>query len=394
MNVRPSSGTLYPFLGLCLFGLLDLHAESSLGISPHKPAAGVPVVEIAGNFLVPYQEKIPGTDIQFEMIPIPGGVVLMGSAETEANHQPDEGPQVEVTVPPMWVAKCEVTWAEYKEYMALYRHFKRFQAEKQRKVTDANRIDAVTAPTPLFDPSHTFEYGEDPRQPAITATQYAAKQYSKWLSRITGRQYRLPTEAEWEYACRGGTTTPWSWGESDAEIEQYAWFQTNATAGPQIVGKKKANPFGLHDMHGNVAEWCVDHYTESGYSDMAGKKLTAFEAAKFGGPAYPRVVRGGSWEMPPENLRSAARLGSHDVDWKGEDPNIPLSPWWFSNDPARGVGFRLFRSYEPLNAEGIAKFWEIDNDDIRADVESRIQEGRGVLGLVDPELPKAIQALK
>lgn len=370
-------------------------AESSnKGISAEKPASG-PFVEVEGGFMVPYTERIPGTDVTFEMLPVPGGTYAMGSPENEENRRPDEGPQVQVKVEPMWVAKEEVSWAEYKQYMNLYSVFKEFEALQIRVVNEENKYDAITAPTELYDPSFTFEYGEEEDQPAVTMTQYSARQFTKWLSRVTGAQYRLPTEAEWEHACRGGTNSAYSWGQSADEIDAYAWYVDNAFEGLQPGAQKKPNPFGLCDMHGGVAEWTVDRYEENGYAELADKGvLTVAQAVRWPGVAYPAVARGGSWEMEPDALRSASKLASDDPAWKDEDPNYPKSPWWYTSDPARGVGFRLFRSYQPMSAEAIAKYWEMNTDDVRIDVQSRLSGGRGVLGLVDEELPAAMKSVE
>ena len=367
-------------------------ASEALGWSSSKPTSG-PFVEVNGRFMVPYQVTIPGSEVVFEMIPVPGGVSKLGSPDEEAGRSEDEGPQYEVELPPYWVGKCEVTWSEYKQFMSMYNLFKKFQTQGIRKVTDSNKGMAVTAPTPLYEPSFTYEYGEDPRQPAITMTQFAAKQYTKWLTGLTGNQYRLPSEAEWEHAARAGTTTAYSFGDDPSQLDEYAWFSDNADAGAKPVGTKKPNAWGLHDMHGNVAEWTVDQYGEEGYKSFAGKKLDRASSVKWPTVAYPRTVRGGSWEGDAEKVRSSARLGSHDEDWKDEDPNIPKSPWWFTTDPARGVGFRIVRSVEPLSAEEMTKFWEIDHEDIQLDVEIRMEEGRGAMGVADKTLPEDVRKL-
>lgn len=366
--------------------------ESTPGLSAQKPATGISV-KIDGGFMVPYTTTIPGTDVQFEMIPVPGGTFKFGSPDDAAEHRDDEGPQVEVVVDPMWVAKTEITWAQYQEFMNLYGIFKEFEAKRERTINDANRVDAITAPTVLYDPTFTYEYGEEPLQAAVTMTQYSAQQYTKWLSHITGQQFRLPTEAEWEYAARGGTTTAYSWGDNPEDAGDYAWFFDNADSGTVTVGTKKPNPFGLHDMHGNVAEWAVGQYNEDGYGWLGKKPVHAVEAVQWPENSSPCVVRGGSWEMDPPDLRSASRLASDDEEWKEDDPNFPKSPWWFTNDPARGVGFRIFRSHQPLSDKTIAKFWEPSAEDVIADVESRLIGGRGGLGLVDKSLPRAIKQL-
>ena len=388
--------SLFAFACLLLSSPQDIFADSpdaaSVGIAKTKPADG-PSVEVDGGFMVPYSFKIPGTDVTIDMVPIPGGTYMMGSPDDEDGRKDDEGPQIEVNVDPMWVAKTEINWAQYKEYMNLYAIFKEFESNGERTVSDDNKADAITAPTELYDASFTFEYGEEPQQPAVTMTQYSAQQYTKWLSRVTDQQYRLPTEAEWEYVARAGTKTTYYWGDGEDGIDDNAWYFDNCDEGVKAVGEKKPNPFGLYDMLGSVAEWTVNKYTEDGYVAFAGKKHQAVDMVNWNTDASPCVVRGGSWEMDPPELRCAARLGSDDEEWKSEDPNFPKSPWWFTSDPARGVGFRLFRSFKPLPKEKITLFWETSSEDVKADVESRLVGGRGGLGLVDKTLPEAIKKM-
>ncbi len=363
------------------------------GIVAAKPTDGISV-EIEGGFMVPYVATIPGTDVQFEMIPVPGGTFKLGSDASEEGRGEDEGPQVEITLQPYWVGKTEVTWAEYKRFMGMYKIFKNLQSQRIRRVDASNRADAITVPTPLYEPSHTFEYGEDPQQPAVTMTQYAAKQYSKWVSGLTGQQYRLPTEAEWEYAAEAGNGGPYSFGDDTSALAEYASFADTNSTGASKVGSKKPNAFGLHDMHGNVWEWTVDGYSSSGFGDLTPGPKTPFESANWPKSPYPRTVRGGGWQDGAERCRSAARMGSDDEEWKSEDPNVPLSPWWYTTDPARSVGFRLVRSAKPLSKEDIQKFWGIDHEDIELDVQARLDEGRGAIGLPVPELADELKKNK
>ncbi|QDV65704.1 Serine/threonine-protein kinase pkn1 [Crateriforma conspicua] len=380
------------FIALAALVGLTTHATAATpGIADEKPADG-PSVKVDQGYMVPYTVRIPGTDIEFEMIPVSGGTYQMGSPDSEEDRNDDEGPQVKVEVAPMWVAKTEVTWQQYKEYMRMYSIFKDFEARGERTVSDDNMTDAITAPTELYDPTFTYEYGEEPMQPAVTMTVYAAKQFTKWLSRITNQQFRLPTEAEWEYAARAGTTTAYSFGDTADDIDDYAWYFDNALDGPGLVATKKPNAFGLYDMHGNAAEWVVDLYSEDGYARLADKQpVDAIESVQWPETPWPAVARGGSWEMDPPDLRSAARLASNDDDWKSEDPNFPVSPWWHTSDPSRGVGFRLFRSLEPLADEKINLFWDANDEETKDAVQSRIQGGRGGWGLVDESLPEAIE---
>ncbi len=367
----------------------EQNVAPELGWSTEKPADG-PFVEVDGKFMVPYKATIPGTNVEYTMIPIPGGSFTMGSPADEVGRESDEGPQRKIKVEPFWMGKTEVTWGEYKTFMGLYSIFKGFVSSGLHKIDDQNRVDAITVPTPLYEPSHTYEFGDDPHQPAVTMTQYAAKQYTKWLSGMTGVQYRIPTEAEWEYAARAGSNTAYSFGNDASELPQYAAFSENAPDGPAVVGSFAPNAFGLFDMHGNAWEWVLDHYSEEGYEAAEGE-LNWKDAIAWPKDASSRTVRGGGFQDDAATLRSAVRLGSADEDWKNSDPNIPLSPWWFTDDPARAVGMRIVRSAKPLDKELITKFWEIDNDMIKEDVEIRLEEGRGVLGLPRPELAEQLK---
>ena len=359
---------------------------NTLGISKTQPDSG-PFVKLADDaFMVPYSHSVEGTEVSFEMIPIPGGKATIGSPDEQPGRSQDEGPEFTVDVEPFWMAKTELTWAEYKTFLKTYDIFKRLSRQGVRKASGLDQADAITIPTPLYEPSFTYEFGDDPQQPAVTMTQYSAKLYTQWLSGITGSQYRLPTEAEWEYAARAGTKTAYSFGDDPTELDQYAAFADNCPDGAPKVGSKKPNPFGLHDMHGSVWEWTLDHYASDSYSGRQGKTLSVSEALVMPKEKSSRCVRGGGWQDPPERLRSAARLGSDDKVWKDADPNVPKSPWWFTDDPARMVGMRLVRSAKPLPQEDLKKIWGVDHNEINEDVLFRLEEGRGAIGISVPEL--------
>lgn len=406
-------------------------AAQSLGLVREKPETGH-YVETPHGYMVPYTETIPGTSVTFEMVPVPGGTFLLGSPEDEEGRSEDEGPQVEIEVPPFWIGKTEVTWAEYRPFMQAYEQLKAIaelrdfvghafqkageQSGHQRIVDVLKRLpalsahvqrqpgeaDAITTPTPLYDVSFTFELGEEPDQPAVTMTQYAAKQFTKWLSGLTGRTYRLPSEAEWEYAARAGSDTAYSFGDDPLELDEYGWFFENAEDRMQPVASKKPNRWGIYDMHGNVAEWVLDGYDKDHYEKLAAQEgpIPAWEAIAWPTEEFPRVLKGGSWWDDPERCRSATRMQSNwewtegEKDWKEIDPNLPKSPWWFSEPPGRQVGFRVLRPLEPMTAEQKKRVWEPDIDAVRWDVEDRLAEGRGVLGISDPQLPAAVQQLK
>jgi formylglycine-generating enzyme required for sulfatase activity len=211
--------------------------------------------------------------------------------------------------------------------------------------------DAVTRPTPPYT-DMSFGMGKE-SHPAICMTQHAARTYCQWLSAKSGRYYRLPTEAEWEYACRAGTTTAWSFGSDAAQLSEHAWYTENSEGKSQPVGQKKPNPWGLHDMHGNVAEWVLDQYAADTYRMRSGGVTSDPLAIPL--TEYPRIVRGGGWDDEVSMLRSAVREGSN-LDWKQQDPQLPQSIWYFTD--ALGVGFRVVRPLNiPDEAERAAK-WE------------------------------------
>lgn len=283
----------------------------------------------------PYVQKIPGTEAEIPMLPIPGGKVLLGSPEGEEGRKDDEGPQVEVEVSPFWMGKYEVTWEQY-DIWSFNLDIQRRGLTKEKPTEGDKLADIVMRPTKPYT-DMTFSMGHD-GFPAICMTQLAAETYCKWLSAKTGRFYRLPTEAEWEYAARAGTKTRYSFGDDASKLDEYAWFFDNSDGKYQKVGKKKPNPWGLHDIHGNVMEWCTDEFKEDRYQGLKGKavKDPMFPHAK----EYSHVARGGSWDDDPEALRSAARRGS-DASWKQKDPQIPQSIWYFTD--AHWVGFRVVR---------------------------------------------------
>jgi formylglycine-generating enzyme required for sulfatase activity len=289
-----------------------------------------------------YVEPIPGTSLKFEMVPIPGGTFVMGSAPDEPGHSPDEAPAHKVSIAPFWMGKHEVTWDEFDEFAFAYdlSRKKREKRDLADQPATEQAADAVTRPTPPYA-DMTFGFGHK-GQPAICMTHHAAMEYCRWLSAKTGKVYRLPTEAEWEYACRAGTTTAYSFGDDPEEMKDYAWWVDTAEQ-PQPVGKLKPNPWGLHDMHGNVAEWCLDHYVADLYKTLAVDPLTIRPVVLPTQKEYPYVARGGSWDDDADRLRSAARRAS-DLDWSVQDPQRPQSIWWHTD--ATFVGFRVVRPLE------------------------------------------------
>jgi formylglycine-generating enzyme required for sulfatase activity len=305
-----------------------------------------------GEF-VAYSQKVAASDVSIEMVPVAGGKFVMGSPADEVGRQDHEGPQIEVSVEPFWMGKYEIRWDEYDVW----------NTDEDRP--QSKKPDGLARPTPAYM-EMTFNMGRQ-GYPAICMSHVAARQYCKWLSEKTGEFYRLPTEAEWEYACRAGSKSAYS--VSAEKLGEVAWFVDNSErelqgdAPPEnayhMVGKKAPNAFGLFDLHGNVAEWVADYYYEDAYSEAHGAAPRSNPYMqplrdKRGRPnRWSHVARGGSWRSPAADLRSAARLAS-EPDWNQRDPQVPKS-WWYLTD-AQHIGFRIVRPLRAPSAEERARF--------------------------------------
>ena len=222
----------------------------------------------------------------------------------------------------------------------------------QRPYTQINsnpNVDAISGPTPPFGfPDQGWGGGD---RPAITMTHYAAETFCQWLSKKTGKTYRLPTEAEWEYAARGGTETPYFFTGNpkdfsdqgfwrkffDAKTDSigsyviYSKNSKNKTQEPDLV---KANPFGLKNMLGNVMEYCADKYDPEAYAKSGS---SATDPLVTEGTEW--VVRGGNYTSDAADLRCASRDYTKHEAWLKTDPQQPKSIWWYSD--IRGIGFRV-----------------------------------------------------
>ena len=295
-----------------------------------------------------YTETVPNTTISFDMKAIPGGTFTIGSPEDEQFREPDEGPQKQVQLSPFFMAEVEVTW---DEFLAFY---SATAAEGRSTDTEGSRteegVDAISGPTPPYgQPDQNWGLGD---RPAITMSYHAAETYCKWLSQVTGKTYRLPTEAEWEYAARGETQTPYFFegkpkdfsekgffgklfGTESDIINNYVIYYANSNFKTQEPDVVEPNPYGLKNMLGNALEYCSDWYAEDAYEQLTDG------AVNPKGPATgeEHVVRGGSFKSPAGEVRSAERDYTKTEEWLKTDPQMPKSIWWLSD--ANNISFRV-----------------------------------------------------
>ena len=280
-----------------------------------------------------YDQPIPGSAVKFTMTPIPAGHFLMGSPAGEKGRKADEGPQQTVSLDAFWMGVREVTYDEFLLF---------FNDEQTSRNSD---VDAITRPTPQYI-DLSWGMGKQGGFPVNSMSQHTALMYCRWLYKKTGIFYRLPTEAEWEYACRAGSNTAYFFGNDAAALPQYAWFEANSKDKYHKTGQKKPNAWGLYDMIGNVSEWTLDQYNEKYFTTIGPNAVNPYIA-----PAnvYPKSIRGGGYTDKPADLRSASRSQS-DPSWNKRDPQIPKSKWWLTD--AAAVGFRIVR---PLHAPSAAE---------------------------------------
>jgi len=309
-----------------------------------------PVPKAVGYIPYGKGETFAPDDAKLDMVAIRRGEFLMGSPPEEADRHEDEGPQRRVRVGPFWMARFETTWNLYEPFMISRVPRNRDGTLRYpQHLEDPTPADFVSSPTQPYT-EMDFGMGRE-GYPAVNMTHHAASKFCEWLSYQTGHFYRLPTEAEWEYACRAGTTGPYSCPA--VELAEYGVFDPDfRRLGYEKVGTRKPNPWGLYDMHGNVMEWCLDQYLPDAYARWKGEPIA--NPLTMPQTRYPRVARGGSWYDLPEDLRSARRFFS-EFAWQAQDPQLPKSLWYLTD--AHWLGFRVVRPLEVPSVEEMIFAW-------------------------------------
>ncbi|MGF1584961.1 MAG: SUMF1/EgtB/PvdO family nonheme iron enzyme [Bacteroidales bacterium] len=303
-----------------------------------------------------FTETIPGSSVSFDMIAIPGGTFEMGSPQSEPYRKEDEGPVREVRISPFFMGKVEVSW---DEFLVFYNSTAAAGRQDNVYATNLGEVDAISGPTPPWGlPDQGWGMGS---RPAITMTWHAAATYCEWLSAVTGKTYRLPTEAEWEYAARAGTEGPYFFegdprkfsrdrflnrlfGADTAVINSYIIYSENSLARTQEPGSVWPNPFGLEHMLGNVYEFTSDWYAPDAYSMYPEGVITDPRGPDSG---EERVIRGGSFSSDAGEVRVSARSHTRHTAWQMTDPQIPKSVWWYTD--TKEVGFRVVCEWDDRN---------------------------------------------
>ncbi len=287
--------------------------------------------EPAGSYTETFKDK-RGEELSFDMILVEGGEFVMGSEKGEEGRQAHESPAHKVAVEAFYLCPTETTLDLFVSY---YEETNKVKAAHKAALGVKKDVDAITGPTPVFG---EVTMGYSKKNPAIGMTWHNAVTFCKWLSKRTGKTYRLPTEAEWEYAARAGGAGPCANGHDAKNPGDFAWFFDNSDGETHPVAQKKPNAWGFYDMSGNVREWVHDFYSATAYA-------TANPTGPLTGKVH--VARGGDYDCDPAELRCAARAFEQNW-WRDGDPQIPKSIWWLPNIDL--VGFRLARSIDDTAA--------------------------------------------
>jgi formylglycine-generating enzyme required for sulfatase activity len=285
-----------------------------------------------------HEQPVPGTNTTFKMVAVKGGEFMMGSPQGAKGSKADETPAKKVSVSSFYMGAYEVSYDQFDAYF------------KDENFSQNQTADAVTRPSPPYI-DLTLGMGKEGGFPANSMSQYGALMYCRWLYKKTGEFFRLPTEAEWEYACRAGSTSSYPFANDPAQLDKYAWFKGNSENKYHKTGLKAPNAWGLYDMLGNVAEWTLDQYDEKYFTAIGPnpKDPVILPTAR-----HPRTLKGGNYQDEPADMRSATRIKSNP-DWNRRDPQIPRSRWWNADAPF--IGFRLVRpAIKPADQE-IEKFF-------------------------------------
>lgn len=281
--------------------------------------------------------SIPGSKIEFSLSYIPAGQLSIQSADGKTSP---------IQLDAFWMGTREVTYDEFLLFQ-YRRNDNNSSAWKDGKYS----ADAVTRPTPQYM-DYTWGMGTIGGVPAVAMTQQGALRYCQWLYQKTGQFFRLPTEAEWEYACRAGATGALPEGVTEDNLGDHAWYFDNANEKYHPTAQKKANTWGLFDMLGNVAEWTADAYVDDYFAESSKNPKNPWfkPSAK-----YPHTIRGGSFDDNPEDCSCSKRVKSLPSLQK-RDPQIPRSRWW--NTDSSWLGFRIVKPLKQPSAAEIEAYFK------------------------------------